>query len=761
MAKEHYERNNRPLKIAIDVSIWQFQVQSGRGGSNPALRTLYYRLLRLLGLAIHPLFVFDGPNKPPFKRNVKTHPQSASLPNYLTKQLLKFFGFPFHTAPGEAEAECAVLQMEGLVDTVLSEDVDTLMFGCSFALRNWSSEGTRGNKSPTHVSFYTTAATKEGPAGLDSDGMILVALMSGGDYIPAGVPRCGIKLACEAARAGFGRDLCRLSKKDSVGLRQWRERLRYELETNESAFFKVKHKAIRIPDTFPDMAVLGYYTNPVVSNAEKVLRLSSEIVWDTEIDIRGLRNFVAEAFEWHSLSGAKKFVRGLAPALLVHQLRRRSELQKTENSLEVQDNELNDIITAICGRRNNFITDGTPELRVVYLPNEIVGINLDLEEKDNTTIEDCSASDPDCLDHVESGAELQSRTKAVAKSKAKSVYDPEQPEKLWILEYFVNLGAPKLVQNWEEDMKNPKKSVSKKAKPQTTVSGARKQAVIDSYLKISKPVNAPRTTEDTNEVTRLVSGSSRILKHSAVTQSGSPSDNAKFHATDIEITTRKPRLREKIPTPKSVQNIRTPPTTPKKLDMSTSITTLDENPWTLSRRPSNTLGKVASTSRYSALGIYGSPSSMLSTRSPDNAIRGDLGAKNPPKNLSIIDLDASSPASDHSVSNLQVEGTFSCISRLHISSPELSQPTSSDSLMLPSARVSLQTSHMGRRGSFVSNLPRNTLSLSNEASKRRGQLVLLRQSLDGAWRNAEPCEVVGKSSNVVFEGVEFLDMTGD
>ena len=66
--------------------------------------------------------------------------------------------------------------------------------------------------------------------------MILVALMSGGDYILAGVPGYGVKIACQAAGVGFGRDLCRLSSKDTIGFNQWRERLQYELCVNESGF---------------------------------------------------------------------------------------------------------------------------------------------------------------------------------------------------------------------------------------------------------------------------------------------------------------------------------------------------------------------------------------------------------------------------------------------------------------------------------------------------------------------------------------------
>ncbi|KAL8830494.1 MAG: hypothetical protein Q9191_001398 [Dirinaria sp. TL-2023a] len=194
LSAEHYEKHCRPLRVAIDISIWNFQTQLGEGGSNPALRTFYYRLLRLLGLGIKPLFVFDGPQKPAFKRKQERGYYGYSIADALSKQLLKLVGFPYHVAPGEAEAECALLQKEGIVDAVLSEDVDTLMFGCGMLLRNWSSEVTKGNKEPTHVNVYTAEDIMK-KTRLSSNGMILVALMSGGDYDPDGIPGCGPTIA--------------------------------------------------------------------------------------------------------------------------------------------------------------------------------------------------------------------------------------------------------------------------------------------------------------------------------------------------------------------------------------------------------------------------------------------------------------------------------------------------------------------------------------------------------------------------------------
>jgi Holliday junction resolvase YEN1 len=33
LAVEHYENYGRPLRVAIDISIWQFQIQAGQGKS--------------------------------------------------------------------------------------------------------------------------------------------------------------------------------------------------------------------------------------------------------------------------------------------------------------------------------------------------------------------------------------------------------------------------------------------------------------------------------------------------------------------------------------------------------------------------------------------------------------------------------------------------------------------------------------------------------------------------------------------------------
>ncbi|EUC31443.1 hypothetical protein COCCADRAFT_6637 [Bipolaris zeicola 26-R-13] len=506
LAVEKFEETGRPLRIAIDTSIWLFQIQaskgkSSQGGTNPALRTFYYRLLRLISLAIHPVFVFDGPNKPPFKRNKRTGPTVASIPEFLAKQLLKQFGYPIHLAPGEAEAECALLQREGIVDAVLSEDVDTLMFGSGVTLRNWSPE--KSGKTPTHVNVYDAVETKNGPSGLDREGMILVALMSGGDYVPEGIPGCGPKTACEAAKAGFGADLCKIPRNDSRAIAQWKERLQHELKTNESKFFKRKHGALKIPDDFPRLDILGYYTHPAISNQAGLDKLRRSINWDRDLDFPGLREFTQDAFDWVKLEGAKHFIRSLAPSLVVRQLRIRAEQSNrlpTDNLRAIQEDE-STLIKGLHGKRQHAITDHCTELRVSFTPVELVKIDLSQEDPDDDVEAPPPSSQQDVGDEdLDEDVPLDMEDEG-PKKRGPTKFDPEKPARIWVMETFVKVGVPLTVQDWEagrQAKQKPRRTASvqdtgtaaPKAKTTTRRTRTTKdqpQVRIESFAKVTKP----------------------------------------------------------------------------------------------------------------------------------------------------------------------------------------------------------------------------------------------------------------------------------
>lgn len=485
LAVDHFERSQRPLRIAIDAAIWNFQTQAGQGGKNPALRTLFYRLLKLLALPIHPVFVYDGKNKPLTKRGKTVSRYGTNISNEVSKKLIQQFRFPCHVAPGEAEAECAMLQMKGIVDAVMSQDVDAIMFGSTLTLRDWSAEGSRHNKTPTHVTVLDSPRIKS-KSGLDPDGMILVALLSGGDYDEAGVPGFGPGLACEIARAGFGTDLLELVRnQNEEGLQDWRSRLRYELENNESGYFKRKHKSLAIPENFPDRSILGYYMSPAVSAEQNLSNLERKWVdsWEDDIDVQVLRNYVADTFDWHYKAGAWKFVRVLAPVLLSDRLQRGREDCNVHSEEQITE------------KRRHFDTGGVPELRMTFIPADVVGIDLDAEEDSPEYLDNLALrEETECARTDEAGdGPLPA---SPSKTRKTSPWMPHLPEKTWIPEMIVSLGAPHHVERWHEiqreEQLKPAKFATRKCRKQNQtqapkLAGGMQPGILLGYLVATKP----------------------------------------------------------------------------------------------------------------------------------------------------------------------------------------------------------------------------------------------------------------------------------
>lgn len=423
----------------------------------------------------------------------------------MAKRLFKLFGFHTHDAPGEAEAECALLQQQGIVDAVLSEDVDTIMFGCTRTLRNWSAEAIRSASAPTHVSVYDAVDLKQGETGLDREGMVLVALMSGGDYIPEGVPGCGIKLACEAAKAGFGHTLCSLKRSDSEAVSKWREVLRKELQTNQSKYFRRKHKALVITDEFPDMDVLRYYTHPVVSEPATLEKLRRDFPSHKDIDLVGLRAFTAETFDWTYKTGAIRFIKILAPSMLNQMLLKMSQRVIDSDDPGVREAIEAGTVKGIKSRRTHFNTDGTPELRISYIPKHVVRIDLGAEEDEVVASYGWSGL---ALNSDEEEAEI--RTEGGEGSASKNVFDPFQPDLAWVPETVAKLGVPLTVEVWEgaqrskqliREKKAPMKRSTKKKVPDIPA------GALDKWVKTTKPASSAPPNEVEMPTTLLSSSS--------------------------------------------------------------------------------------------------------------------------------------------------------------------------------------------------------------------------------------------------------------
>ncbi|KAK0471339.1 PIN domain-like protein [Armillaria luteobubalina] len=103
---------------------------AGDTGGNPELRMLFFRLHRLAESPLVPLFVFDGRERPKIKRKRKMGKSGSHQLSQGMKELLRLFGMQWIAAKGEAEAELARLNRLGIIDAVMTDDVD--MHGTRF-----------------------------------------------------------------------------------------------------------------------------------------------------------------------------------------------------------------------------------------------------------------------------------------------------------------------------------------------------------------------------------------------------------------------------------------------------------------------------------------------------------------------------------------------------------------------------------------------------------------------------------------------------
>ncbi|KAI9710530.1 MAG: hypothetical protein M1820_002666 [Bogoriella megaspora] len=313
-AARHFERTGRPLRVAVDEPGWRYKNlttqqaykirQDTVQAANPIEKLILYRILKLLRYNIQFLFVFDGPQRPRGKRG--KHGGGGVIWKEIKqlKDLLKQLGVAQHMAPGEAEAECAALQAEGIVDAVWSEDCDCLMFGCTTLIRDYRENG---KKSETKVRVYRSQILKD-RFQLDREGLVGFAVLNGGDYDTKGLKGCGPKLAMQAVRQGFGKSLC-VAFDNCLGFGQWRTEL--------VDFLRAQHKYRDVPYDFPNQKNVENYYRPVVSRPGQLSNLNSlRNGWNLKVVEAELREHLRDHYNFFT----KEYMKHITPVLVARSL---------------------------------------------------------------------------------------------------------------------------------------------------------------------------------------------------------------------------------------------------------------------------------------------------------------------------------------------------------------------------------------------------------------------------------------------------------
>ena len=210
--KEHSDYKGTIVAIDISILIYQVVIAVRNSGSDLTnvdgevsshILGLFNKTINLLDKGIIPVYVFDG--KPPSLKNkilesrkqvkqkalekleiaqsteekIKYFKRTVNITKEQMeqcKELLEAMGIPYITAPEEADSQLAWLCKEGLVDAVLTEDMDILTFGSPKIIRNLTSI----MKKPIEINLKDVLNA----INLNQDQFIDLCMLFGCDYCP-------------------------------------------------------------------------------------------------------------------------------------------------------------------------------------------------------------------------------------------------------------------------------------------------------------------------------------------------------------------------------------------------------------------------------------------------------------------------------------------------------------------------------------------------------------------------------------------------
>ncbi|GAB1603504.1 flap endonuclease GEN homolog 1-like [Argonauta hians] len=193
----------RGCKIAIDLNTWIVENKLCTPYEHIYLRNVFLRTIEFLKNGITPVFVIDGTipvlkdsaiykrrkinNKGytlPFNRERSQNVESVKCVN-----ILEYLGATCLVSNGEAEALCARLNTEEIVDACLTSDSDIFLYGAKHVYRKYCKKNHQ-----CHLESYTSKDILE-EFGLHQRSLICLALLVGCDYDIQGVKGIGPKYA--------------------------------------------------------------------------------------------------------------------------------------------------------------------------------------------------------------------------------------------------------------------------------------------------------------------------------------------------------------------------------------------------------------------------------------------------------------------------------------------------------------------------------------------------------------------------------------
>lgn len=176
-------------KVAIDTSIYLYKYKY-KASQNQFLQRFQYQINQLEKNGLMPIYIFDGKSpieKLQIKQKRKIAQQNNEHAIIITKEDIQKLKdkldeneIHYMIAPEEGEKFCSYLNQIDKVDLVMSNDLDSLLFGAKILLTQ-SKEG--------YIEYTLTDVL--GNLNLTLNQLIELGIASGCDYDPTGVPGMG------------------------------------------------------------------------------------------------------------------------------------------------------------------------------------------------------------------------------------------------------------------------------------------------------------------------------------------------------------------------------------------------------------------------------------------------------------------------------------------------------------------------------------------------------------------------------------------
>ncbi|XP_078736195.1 DNA excision repair protein ERCC-5 [Lampetra fluviatilis] len=170
------------------------------------------------------------------------------------QELLRMFGLPYMTAPGEAEAQCAALDLADRTHGTITDDSDIWLFGGRYVYKNFFNQN-------RHIDFYQLVDVQR-HIGLDRTKLVNLAYLMGSDYTE-GVTGVGGVTALEILNEFGGPGIEPL-----VTLRAWWDEAQKNRKLHARPVeSKLKHRLrqLTLSEGFPNPAVARAYLEPATS----------------------------------------------------------------------------------------------------------------------------------------------------------------------------------------------------------------------------------------------------------------------------------------------------------------------------------------------------------------------------------------------------------------------------------------------------------------------------------------------------------------